>query len=80
MTIHQDNSIEFWRKIVAEYFAHNAKKKWCIVWKWTPYYWSFPSGASSVSGFFALQFAPRPATGHGPTICLCLYVFRNFNL
>ncbi|KAL9234199.1 hypothetical protein vseg_009094 [Gypsophila vaccaria] len=26
----EDNSIEFWRKFVAEYFAVNAKKKWCV--------------------------------------------------
>lgn len=26
----QDNSIEFWRKFVAEYFAPNAKKRWCV--------------------------------------------------
>ncbi|KAL1561182.1 transcriptional corepressor SEUSS-like isoform X1 [Salvia divinorum] len=26
----EDNSIEFWRKFVAEYFAPNAKKKWCV--------------------------------------------------
>jgi len=26
----QDNNIEFWRKFVAEYFAPNAKKKWCV--------------------------------------------------
>ncbi|PPR92265.1 hypothetical protein GOBAR_AA28409 [Gossypium barbadense] len=25
-----DNNIEFWRKFVAEYFAPNAKKKWCV--------------------------------------------------
>ncbi|GAB2223906.1 hypothetical protein Droror1_Dr00004651 [Drosera rotundifolia] len=25
-----DNNIEFWRKFVAEYFAANAKKKWCV--------------------------------------------------
>ncbi|KAL6504517.1 hypothetical protein OROGR_026440 [Orobanche gracilis] len=27
---HEDNNIEFWRKFVAEYFAPNAKKKWCV--------------------------------------------------
>nr|GEW65072.1 hypothetical protein [Tanacetum cinerariifolium] len=26
----ENNSIEFWRKFVAEYFAPNAKKKWCV--------------------------------------------------
>jgi hypothetical protein len=26
----QDNNIEFWRKFVAEYFAPNAKKRWCV--------------------------------------------------
>ncbi|KAL3641711.1 hypothetical protein CASFOL_012526 [Castilleja foliolosa] len=26
----EDNNIEFWRKFVAEYFASNAKKKWCV--------------------------------------------------
>ncbi|KAL3634796.1 hypothetical protein CASFOL_021850 [Castilleja foliolosa] len=26
----EDNSIEFWRKFVAEYFAPNARKKWCV--------------------------------------------------
>ncbi|XP_042040256.1 transcriptional corepressor SEUSS-like isoform X1 [Salvia splendens] len=26
----EDNSIEFWRKFVAEYFVPNAKKKWCV--------------------------------------------------
>jgi hypothetical protein len=26
----QDNNIEFWRKFVAEFFAPNAKKKWCV--------------------------------------------------
>ena len=26
----QDNNIEFWRKFVAEYFAPNARKKWCV--------------------------------------------------
>ncbi|XP_022894258.1 transcriptional corepressor SEUSS-like isoform X2 [Olea europaea var. sylvestris] len=26
----EDNNIEFWRKFVAENFAPNAKKKWCI--------------------------------------------------
>ena len=26
----QDNNIEFWRKFVSEYFAPNAKKKWCV--------------------------------------------------
>ncbi|KAG5525195.1 hypothetical protein RHGRI_031767 [Rhododendron griersonianum] len=26
----EDNNIEFWRKFVAEYFAPNAKKKWCV--------------------------------------------------
>ncbi|MED6111663.1 hypothetical protein PIB30_054370 [Stylosanthes scabra] len=26
----EDNNIEFWRKFVAEYFAPNAKKKWCL--------------------------------------------------
>ncbi|KAM7518738.1 hypothetical protein LguiB_017700 [Lonicera macranthoides] len=26
----EDNNIEFWRKFVAEYFTHNAKKKWCV--------------------------------------------------
>ncbi|VFR00284.1 unnamed protein product [Cuscuta campestris] len=26
----EDNNIEFWRKYVAEYFAPNAKKKWCV--------------------------------------------------
>ncbi|XWS41331.1 hypothetical protein CRYUN_Cryun17cG0072400 [Craigia yunnanensis] len=25
-----DNNIEFWRKFVAEYFAPNAKKRWCV--------------------------------------------------
>ncbi|KAK6114981.1 hypothetical protein DH2020_007250 [Rehmannia glutinosa] len=25
-----DNNIEFWRKFVAEFFAPNAKKKWCV--------------------------------------------------
>ncbi|XP_061348136.1 transcriptional corepressor SEUSS-like [Gastrolobium bilobum] len=25
-----DNNIEFWRKFVAEYYAPNAKKKWCV--------------------------------------------------
>ncbi|XP_022740418.1 transcriptional corepressor SEUSS-like isoform X2 [Durio zibethinus] len=25
-----DNNIEFWRKFVAEFFAPNAKKRWCI--------------------------------------------------
>ncbi|KZV23169.1 transcriptional corepressor SEUSS-like [Dorcoceras hygrometricum] len=25
-----DNNIEFWRKFVVEYFAPNAKKKWCV--------------------------------------------------
>ncbi|KAK2354217.1 transcriptional corepressor SEUSS [Trifolium repens] len=26
----EDNNIEFWRKFIAEYFAPNAKKKWCV--------------------------------------------------
>ncbi|KAL8059520.1 hypothetical protein ABFX02_03G093100 [Erythranthe guttata] len=26
----EDNNIEYWRKFVAEYFAPNAKKKWCV--------------------------------------------------
>ncbi|VFQ91569.1 unnamed protein product [Cuscuta campestris] len=26
----EDNSMDFWRKFVAEYFAPNAKKKWCV--------------------------------------------------
>lgn len=26
----QDNNIEFWRKFVAEFFAPNAKKRWCV--------------------------------------------------
>ncbi|KAG6674054.1 hypothetical protein I3842_15G023300 [Carya illinoinensis] len=26
----EDNNIEFWRKFVAEYFAPDAKKKWCV--------------------------------------------------
>ncbi|CAN6927112.1 hypothetical protein Bca4012_097513 [Brassica carinata] len=26
----QDNNIEFWRKFVSEYFAPNAKKRWCV--------------------------------------------------
>lgn len=26
----EDNNIDFWRKFVAEYFAPNAKKKWCV--------------------------------------------------
>ncbi|WOL02365.1 transcriptional corepressor SEUSS-like isoform X2 [Canna indica] len=26
----QDNNIEFWRKFIAEYFAPNAKKRWCV--------------------------------------------------
>ncbi|KAI6689500.1 hypothetical protein NL676_026328 [Syzygium grande] len=26
----EDNHIDFWRKFVAEYFAPNAKKKWCV--------------------------------------------------
>ncbi|KAK4773281.1 hypothetical protein SAY87_028300 [Trapa incisa] len=26
----KDNNIEFWRKFVDEYFARNAKKKWCV--------------------------------------------------
>ncbi|KAE8735081.1 Transcriptional corepressor SEUSS [Hibiscus syriacus] len=26
----EDNNVEFWRKFVAEYFAPNAKKKWCV--------------------------------------------------
>ncbi|XP_073294805.1 transcriptional corepressor SEUSS [Primulina huaijiensis] len=26
----EDNNIEFWRKFVTEYFAPNAKKKWCV--------------------------------------------------
>ncbi|XVE60202.1 hypothetical protein DITRI_Ditri05aG0108900 [Diplodiscus trichospermus] len=26
----EDNNIEFWRKFVAEYYAPNAKKKWCV--------------------------------------------------
>ncbi|KAK6114987.1 hypothetical protein DH2020_007256 [Rehmannia glutinosa] len=26
----EDNNIEFWRKFVAEFFAPNAKKKWCV--------------------------------------------------
>ncbi|KAF3610891.1 hypothetical protein DY000_02047937 [Brassica cretica] len=26
----EDNNIEFWRKFVAEYFAPNAKKRWCV--------------------------------------------------
>lgn len=30
INIMQDNNIDFWRKFVAEYFAPNAKKKWCV--------------------------------------------------
>ncbi|KAK6922822.1 LIM-domain binding protein/SEUSS [Dillenia turbinata] len=26
----QNNNIEFWRKFVAEFFAQNAKKRWCV--------------------------------------------------
>ncbi|KAJ4896515.1 Transcriptional corepressor SEUSS [Raphanus sativus] len=26
----EDNNIEFWRKFVAEFFAPNAKKRWCV--------------------------------------------------
>ncbi|GAB2248689.1 hypothetical protein Droror1_Dr00012048 [Drosera rotundifolia] len=26
----EDNNIDFWRKFVAEFFAPNAKKKWCV--------------------------------------------------
>ncbi|KAL8252715.1 hypothetical protein R6Q59_036408 [Mikania micrantha] len=26
----EDNNFEFWRKFVAEYFAPNARKKWCV--------------------------------------------------
>lgn len=26
----EDNNIEFWRNFVSEYFAPNAKKKWCV--------------------------------------------------
>lgn len=26
----QDNNIEFWREFVTEYFAPNAKKRWCV--------------------------------------------------
>ncbi|KAJ4917288.1 Transcriptional corepressor SEUSS [Raphanus sativus] len=26
----EDNNIEFWRKFVSEYFAPNAKKRWCV--------------------------------------------------
>ncbi|XP_022880560.1 transcriptional corepressor SEUSS-like [Olea europaea var. sylvestris] len=26
----EDNNIEFWRKFVADFFATNAKKKWCV--------------------------------------------------
>ncbi|KAG1369973.1 transcriptional corepressor SEUSS [Cocos nucifera] len=26
----EDNNIEFWRKFVADYFAPNAKKRWCV--------------------------------------------------
>ncbi|XP_030465278.1 transcriptional corepressor SEUSS-like [Syzygium oleosum] len=26
----EDNNIEYWRKFVAEFFAPNAKKKWCV--------------------------------------------------
>ncbi|KAK4801535.1 hypothetical protein SAY86_022022 [Trapa natans] len=26
----EDNNIEFWRKFVSQYFAPNAKKKWCV--------------------------------------------------
>ncbi|KAK7853582.1 transcriptional corepressor seuss [Quercus suber] len=26
----EDNNIEFWRKFVAEFFAPNARKKWCV--------------------------------------------------
>ncbi|KAK1299919.1 Transcriptional corepressor SEUSS [Acorus calamus] len=26
----KDNNIEFWRKFVAEYYAPNAKKRWCV--------------------------------------------------
>lgn len=26
----QDNGIAFWRKLVAEYFAPCAKKRWCL--------------------------------------------------
>ncbi|KAG1331206.1 Transcriptional corepressor SEUSS [Cocos nucifera] len=26
----EDNNIQFWRKFVAEYFAPNAKKRWCV--------------------------------------------------
>ncbi|KAA8538330.1 hypothetical protein F0562_027847 [Nyssa sinensis] len=26
----EDNNIDFWRKFVSEYFAPNAKKKWCV--------------------------------------------------
>ncbi|CAL5386586.1 unnamed protein product [Camellia sinensis] len=26
----EDNNIEFWRKFVTEFFAPNAKKKWCV--------------------------------------------------
>ncbi|KAI8002448.1 Transcriptional corepressor SEUSS [Camellia lanceoleosa] len=26
----EDNNIEFWRKFVVEFFAPNAKKKWCV--------------------------------------------------
>ncbi|XP_047325359.1 transcriptional corepressor SEUSS-like [Impatiens glandulifera] len=26
----EDNNIEFWRKFVEEYFAPNAKKRWCV--------------------------------------------------
>jgi hypothetical protein len=26
----QDNNIEYWRNFVNEYFAPNAKKRWCV--------------------------------------------------
>ncbi|PWA57432.1 SEUSS transcriptional co-regulator [Artemisia annua] len=26
----EDNNNEFWRKFVADYFAHNGRKEWCV--------------------------------------------------
>lgn len=28
--LQQDNAIAYWRKFVAEYYSHRAKKRWCL--------------------------------------------------
>ncbi|KAK6131505.1 hypothetical protein DH2020_034754 [Rehmannia glutinosa] len=74
----EDNNIEFWRKFVAEFFAPNAKKKWCV---------SMYGSGRQTTGVFPQDVwhceicNRKPGRGFGalPSM-ICYVIFVNFLL